>query len=85
MAAGLGWLARGGYMCRLRSVAGTGPISLRSFQLQKPTVDHPLDGFRSRTLRWAVEQVPAVYHMEGYAIEAKGAHGIINMEPPKLK
>ena len=24
MAAGLGWLARGGYMCRLRSVAGTG-------------------------------------------------------------
>ena len=51
----------------------------------KPTVDHPLDGFRSRTLRRAVEQVPAVYHMEGYAIEAKGVHGIINMEPPKLK
>ena len=76
MAAGLGWLARGGYMCRLRSVAGTGPISLRSFQLQKPTVDHPLDGFRCMTLRRAVEQMPAVYHMEGSAIEAKLVHKV---------
>ena len=74
MAAGIGWLAQGGYMCRLRSVAGTGVVSLRSFQLQKSTVDHPLDGFRCMTLRRAVQQMPAVYHSEGSAIEAKLVH-----------
>ena len=39
----------------------------------KPTVAHPLDGIRNnRTLRWAVEPLPAVYHMEGSAIGAQG-------------
>ena len=59
-------------MCRLRSVSGTGSLSVRSMQLQKPTVTHPLDGYCNRALRWAVEHVPAVYHMEGSAIGAQG-------------
>ena len=65
-------------MCRLWSVSGTGSLSVRSMQLQKPTVAHPLDGIRNnRTLRWAVETLPAVYLMEGSAIGAKGVHSFI--------
>ena len=59
MAAGLGLLAQGGYMCRLRSVAGTGYIHVRSFQLQNPLstilwmefTAEPFDGLWSRCLQ----------------------------------
>ena len=59
MAAGLGLLAQGGYMCRLRSVAGTGSIHVRSFQLQNPLstilwmefTAEPFDGLWSRCLQ----------------------------------
>ena len=71
LAAGLDLLVRKGYMRRLRSVPGTGRLSVRSMQLQN--LLSPIFGWHhNRALRWTVEQVPVVYHMEGSAIGAKG-------------
>ena len=73
MAAGLGLLAQGGIHVQTKECSWNGVHTRSQHSTAKPSVTHPMDGIRNNSsLRWAVEPLPTVYHMEGSAIGAKG-------------